>query len=655
MRVIVAEGADLPSLRERHARRLAHGEADESFARFLRDQALLVLERAERQARGARYKVPRLLPGDVFGNAAFRVRLASIAADAGKPVEAIEARAERYLREMAASQTPFTLDLITALYRAGVRGSHDPRIDVPDGALDRLRALLQRHPVVFCISHKSMLDTVAFALVMFDADLPIPLTFGGINLNTPGVGALAKRAGIIFLRRAFQDNETYKAVFRRYIDYLIDKRFALLWALEGTRSRTGKLLEPRFGLFNYVVDSLERTGVEDLRFVPVSVTYDQITEVDDYASEQRGRSKRGEGAGWMLRFFRRGNSHGRIFVRFGTPLTLGDVAPKVAAAGAGDDARGPLVRALALEVAQRLNAATPVTATAIVTLALLSAGRRAQKLHELHWLVRVVAILVRRRRIECVGTAGLRKPETLRALLAQLHATGIVSYFDEGIERLYGIRPEQHLKAAYYRNTAIHHFVADAIAELSMLAAADAAASGVADVQAAFLGYANALRELLRFEFFFAGGADFEAEVSARAQDRFDGWQRAAADGPRALEDLLARARPLVAHGVLRAFADAYRVVATVLAQRGEAAITDKSALQTVLLRFGRQELALDNVFSPESVSRVLHEGGLKLAAHRGLLEADRADGRRALEAEWRAVVERLERILSLGRRSQAH
>ena len=125
----------------------------------------------------------------------------------------------------------------------------------------------------------------------YEANLPLPLTFGGINLNAPGLGAIARRSGIIFLRRSFQDNEIYKATFRRYIDYLIEKRFSLLWALEGTRSRTGKLLPPKFGLFNYVFESIMRTRNYDVTFVPVSVVYDQITEVEDYAIEQRGQKK----------------------------------------------------------------------------------------------------------------------------------------------------------------------------------------------------------------------------------------------------------------------------------------------------------------------------------------------------------------------------
>jgi len=80
-------------------------------------------------------------------------------------------------------------------------------------------------------------------------------TAGGINMNFFPMGALMRRTGIFFIRRSFKDNEVYKLVLRQYIDYLVEKRFPLEWYIEGTRSRSGKLMPPRFGLLAYVVDA----------------------------------------------------------------------------------------------------------------------------------------------------------------------------------------------------------------------------------------------------------------------------------------------------------------------------------------------------------------------------------------------------------------
>ena len=645
MRFVSGQGSTLSDLGNRYQ----EVQGDEiGLVDFVRRQALITLERAERVARGARYKVPRLLPKDVFANREFRQTLANLAQQRDQDDASVEKKAERYLQEMAARQTPFTLDLIMALYRAAVRSNHNPAIDVDDTQLKRVAALLETRPVVFLTSHKSMLDTIALSIVLFDANLPLPLTFGGINLNTPGLGALARRAGIIFLRRSFQDNEIYKATFRRYIDYLIDKRFSLLWALEGTRSRTGKLLAPRFGLFNYVVESILRTQLLDVAFVPVSVAYEQITEVEDYATEQRGEKKKPEGATWMVRFLRPSKPHGKIFVRFGEELAITQLASQEQLAAGPEDARKQtLVQNLALQVAYRMNAATPITATAILTLILLAAGNRALSLKEIQFLARSGLSLIRRRQLEVVGNADFRKPETVTATLAQLNTTGIVSYFDEGRERLYGITEDQHLNAAYYRNTAIHYFVLDALVEIAILRAAE---SPPGEREAALFHVANDLREIFLFEFYFPRRADYPDAVSAVLQDRFQSWREALADGTEGVRAMLRKSPPLLAHSVLRSFADAYLVVARALVELGDETVADRAAFIADCLKLGRHMRLQGQLFSQEAVSKTLYESVVKLAAHRDLLQGgpESLQGRKDLLAELRDVCRALDVILAI-------
>jgi glycerol-3-phosphate O-acyltransferase len=634
---IVGDGAYLDELRERLAG-AATIVSDDELSAFVASQALIALERSERTVRGARYKVPRILPSDVFANANFRNLMANVAQQRDRSVQDVNEQAARYLREMAATQTPFTIEKMNAFYRTACHSHHDAEISVDRAQLERVAETIGSRPVVFLISHKSMLDTMALSLVLFDANLPLPLTFGGINLNKPGLGTFARRAGIIFLRRSFQDNEIYKATFRRYIDYLIEKRFSLLWALEGTRSRTGKLLPPRFGLFNYVLESILRTRLYDVTFIPVSVAYDQITEVEDYSIEQRGQKKKPEGITWPLRFLRRGRSRGQIHLRFGKGLTIRElVEPAELEAGIDDRQKQILVPTLAFEVAVRMNAATPITATSIVTLILLAGGNRAQSLAEIQALARAGAALIRRRRLEIVGRSNFRDADAVLATLSQLHETGIVSYLDEGTERLYAISADQHLNAAYYRNTAIHYFILDAFVEIALLDAATE--SG--DVREAFFDRTDDLRELFKFEFYLPRRADYRGELERRVHDRFENWENAT---PSALNEI----QPLVAHGVLRSFVDAYRVVASVLVAAGADAVDDKSNFLSQCLKAGKQQLLQGRVFSAESISKTLYETGWKLASYRGLLAANQADARHDFHREFRRINGRLDEILEI-------
>ena len=642
---IAGDGAYLSELHDRHIANAAATGARQALSDFIAGQALITLERSERMIRGARYKVPRILHSDVFANEGFRRVLANVAQQRDRSVPEIHRKATRYLEEMAATQTPFTLDMMTALYRASCRSHHDAQIGVDETQLAQVAQTLATRPVVFLISHKSMLDTMALSLVLFDANLPLPLTFGGINLRTPGLGALARRSGIIFLRRSFQDNEIYKATFRRYIDYLIEKRFSLLWALEGTRSRTGKLLPPRFGLFNYVVESILRTKLYDLTFIPVSVAYDQITEVEDYSIEQRGRTKKPEGMAWALRFLRRGKSRGKIHLRFGTALTITDLVDTAELeAGIDDRKKQILVPTLAFEVAVRMNAATPITATAIITLILLAGGNRALSLGEIQALARSGAALIRHRKLEIVGRSNFRDIDAVRATLDELHETGIVTYLDEGTERLYAIGADQHLNAAYYRNTAIHYFVLDAFVEIALLDAA----SDPDDPCEAFFESAKNLRELFKFEFYFPRRAEYRTEIERRVRDRFGDWEDAVRGDEADVQNALQKIRPLVAHGVLRSFVDAYRVVAKVLAAKGADAFDDEAAFLTQCLKSGKQQLLQGRVFSAESISKSLYATGLKLADYRGLLAAGQAEARHEFHQEFRRIDGRLDQVLAI-------
>lgn len=627
IRLLYGEGATLDDLEVAFEQAATIEGSQITISQFIVRRAIITLERAERLARGARYKIAKLLTDDIFASPQFEKQLNDIAKDSNKEIQTVRDEAKRYLHEMGALQTPFTLDLLAALERKALSVNHDPVIDLLPGAMDSLGERLGRQPVVFLISHKSMLDIAAFLVALYEANLPMPLTFGGINLKTPGFGALARRAGIIFLRRTFQDNAIYKATFRRYIDYLIEKRFSLQWALEGTRSRTGKLLPPRFGLFNYVIESILRTGSNDVAFVPVSVAFDQITEVADYAREQRGMAKKPEGATWFLRFFKRKAPHGRIFVRFGDPVQVDDILPSdKLGVDMPDTAKTELVQLLALRVAVNMNSATPITTSAIVTLILLASGKRAQSIDEIARLARAGTAMIRRRRLEIVGAADFKNTDVVQSTLKQLAATGIVTEHTTGISPLYSVTPDQHYNAAYYRNTAIHFFILDAIAEMSLLHCGRLESND----ERTLLDYAGTLREYFKFEFYFPRRADYQHEILAVADSRFKGWREALGDSS-ATEALLLRNQPLLGHAILRSFVDAYRIACRHLKEQADSEVTDRDTFIEACLPLGRHLHLQERIFSVESVSKILFEAAYKMFGHQGLLAADQSAQRTQL------------------------
>ena len=156
------------------------------------------------------------------------------------------------------------------------------------------------------------------------------------------------------------------------------------------------------------------------------------------------------------------------------------------------------------------------------------------------------------------------------------------------------------------------------------------------------------LRELFKFEFYFPRRADYRAEVEKRARERFGDWEDIVRRDEAGVREKLREVQLLVAHGVLRSFVDAYRIVAAVLAAAGADAIDVESEFLSRCLKTGKQQLLQERVFSAESVSKSLYQTGLQLADYRGLLAAKRAAERQVFHAEFRRITHRLDEILAM-------
>jgi glycerol-3-phosphate O-acyltransferase len=643
-RVVVAEPAPASALRARWKE--TGGDSTQSLAEFVVRQAHLALERAERRLRGARYKVPRFVYEEILARPSFRGGVALLARELGKPEAAVAKQAARYLREIAAIHSPYVIDLaarlIRRLYKRGYGEIHYDR-----AKLAEIYALGERHPLVFLPTHKSNLDHLVLQYALHENGHPPNHAAGGINMNFFPVGPLARRSGLFFIRRSFKDNPVYKLVLRQYIDYLIEKRFPLEWYIEGGRSRSGKLSPPRFGLLSYVIDSLRRGRSDDVYLIPTSMAYDQIQDVGDYVAENRGAAKERESFRWFVNVVRGLQKPlGNIHVRFGEPLSLAAEIGQAEPSGDPDaDERSVAIAKVAFEVAVRINRVTPITPTSLVTLALLGADR-AVTVEETVRVLRNWVDYVRRRELPTTEALRLDTPEGVGATLAELQVNGVVTCFDEGPESVYAIGEDQHLAAAYYRNTIVHFFINSAIAELALLRAAE---DGVADRAGEFWDEVLRLRDLLKFEFFFAEKDEFREEIRREVSLNSTSWE-AALSSPEEIQALLRKFRPFMAQRVLRPFLEAYRVVSDELEQADPAAPFDETQFLKHCLARGKQYQLQRRIRSAESVSKVLFATALSLARNRGLFEANAelTERRAAFAAELRDVIRRIEAIAAL-------
>lgn len=641
--VVVGEPATASSLRAEWD----GGSDGGTFVSFVQRRATLALERAERRLRGNRYKVPRFVRRDIVSAASFAEHAREIALMENRSPDAALRRASRYLREIAASHSPYLIDLVANAIRWLYRRGYRAILYSPED-LAGVLSLGQRYPLVFLPSHKSNLDHLALQYVLWENDAPPNHTAGGINMNFFPVGPIIRRTGVFFIRRSFKNNNLYKFVLQTYLDYLIEKRFPLEWYLEGGRSRSGKLLPPRYGMLTYVADAFSRGKSEDAYLIPLSITYDHIQDVGAYAAEQRGERKERESLGWLIRTVRSlGSRYGNIHLRFGEPLALSAFIEQ------GEPVPPIDVQKIAFEVSTRINDVTPVTPSALLTIALLIGEGKAFTLDELREQVGELCSYIRERNVPVTERVESKNEEQIASILRRLDDEGITATFDDGPQTVYMIGAEERLAASYYRNTVIHFFINASIAELSLLTAAEAPVAG----PEAFWEEVMRLRDLLKFEFFFAEKDEFRQQVWNELLHQDDRWPKRVLQGADEIRSLLRELRPLTSYWVLRPYLEAYQVVADALVLHSPYVEVNEKKFISDCLALGKQYRLQQRISTDESVSQVLFSSALKLAANRGLLDVDDPDcgaQRRSFAAEIRDVLRRIDSIAALaaGRRA---
>jgi glycerol-3-phosphate O-acyltransferase len=404
------------------------------------------------------------------------------------------------------------------------------------------------------------------------------------------------------------------------------------------------------GLLRYLTDAIAEAGVDDVRIVPVSIVYDHLEEVVDLAAESRGAAKPAESLRWLVGYARRLNRPaGRIQVRFGEPL---DVAQTLAFHGVADDPKLALAK-LAFDVCTRINRATALTRTGIVTLAMLGLDGRSLCAAEVCDVVEPVQRYARARSLPGTDeTEALRTPEGIRPTLATLVERGVLDCYSGGPEPVYAIDDENELVAAFYRNSVIHWFVNRAIGELALVCAAEDD-SGGDSIEIAWRE-AFRVRDVLKFEFFFADQTGFRAEMREELSLIEPSWT---STGPLTLRDVgiaLVSSGALVAHRVLRSFLEAYHVVAECLLTIPSTDSIDRAEIASRCLGLGEQMRRRRQITSGDAVSRELFLTALKLADNRGLLERGSEPGRAAFAGELRELVRRVQVLAELDRRRPA-
>lgn len=341
--------------------------------------------------------------------------------------------------------------------------------------------MAKKESIFFMPCHKSHLDYICLQALCFRVGISLPIIVAGDNLNFTAVGPMLRNLGAFFIRRSFNDDKLYGSVIQAYITTLLSKGYNMECFIEGTRSRTGKLLPPKFGIIKYVLDAILSGDVSDTWICPVSTQYDKVVETESYVRELLGKEKEKEN---LFAFLSAGSivnlKLGRIDIRFTEPWSIKEFAfdmlnkecARVGVATASVDSKhlpAPvhqrILRSVGYKVLNDINKVAIIMPTSLIGTVLLtlrgSGISRGDLIRRVDWLINTIKNQGGR-----VGSFGARTEDIVDNGLSVL-GPQLVSVETKGlVEPIYSAKDTFQL--SYYRNQVIHLFVSDAIVSVAL-------------------------------------------------------------------------------------------------------------------------------------------------------------------------------------------
>jgi glycerol-3-phosphate O-acyltransferase len=638
----------------------SNGASDEVLLRRITYAMLRRLERERRSVTGPAAKPPDRVRHEIVRSPRIQALIEDLAGDRPEERSKLSSRALELLRELQANPELTTIKVmevaIERLFHRIYAGIEYNQEDV-----ERLRKAARDGTLILLPSHKSHIDYLVLSYIFNAENLPLPLIAAGDNLNFFPLGSVFRRGGAFFIRRSFRGDRLYAAVVDAYIRRLIRDGFPIEVFLEGGRSRTGKLLPPKFGLLSMVVDAALAVPQRQVFFVPVSIGYERVVEASSYERELSGGEKTREDAAGLLKtsgVLR--HRYGRINLQVGQLLTLDELCDELGVASS--DAARPakrrgVVTRLGNRVMDEINRVTAVTPGALTALALLSHEHRGISHQDLlercrHLLEDVQKLGARVTPTTQTPTGQLRPEAIGEALQMFLDAELIEAYhlgpsevprlFDSLLRRrqppggasYYTVREGKRLLLDTSKNIIVHFFVERALVTIALLAA-----PGPPLALAIVKKRVQELSRLFKFEFRFRADAPFDEifeETIKKMRDLgvlgVDGealGYGAGRGGEPPHEWLEGYA------SILRNFLEGYRVASRTLVALLKGPLADKEFIRRALALGSRMYLA-GEIERREAVSKPLVENALLAFADQGYLRADH--GKLELAAEYRSA-----------------
>lgn len=440
-------------------------------------------------------KPRRKVVEEVVKSAVFKQAIEPFAQQTGFSMEQVQDKARGYVKEIASDLNYLAIPLWDLVLSWVFKRIYDG-ISIDTASLQKLRDKVGQAPIVFVPNHRSHMDYILLSYIFYYNDLPMPYVCAGNNMNFWPFGGLFRKSGAFYIRRSFEGNRLYQATLYAYLHYLLKEKALLEFFIEGTRSRSGKLLPPRFGILSLLMKAYqEQADIPDILFVPTAIVYETVIEEDAYTREMEGATKKRETFWDVLRirkYLRR--RYGKVNVRFGEPVSLAAFEGKNP-----DYERTDVVPRFAGQINHDINRNTVVTPSALVACALLANPHAVTTKQEVLQRIERFRRYLEFKRSPVTDLLQQHPEEAIEAAVQKYTHDRLLRRYDDEEGTFFRIRSRRRRVLEYYKNTGVHFFVSAAAVSAVMLSWQDVRVTPkTIEAEVVFL------RDLLADEFRFA-------------------------------------------------------------------------------------------------------------------------------------------------------
>lgn len=312
-----------------------------------------------------------------------------------------------------------------------------------------IRHLAEQHEIVYLPCHRSHMDYLLLNHNLLNLGVTVPHTAAGLNMNFWPMGPVFRGGGGFFIRRSFNGNHLYKTVFSEYLKYLMTHRYSMCFYLEGGRSRTGNLLDPKLGLLSMIME-YSKTCERKVYLVPIYIGYDKMLDGLSYLKELRGSKKQSESFGQLVKARKvLKKNAGEAYLNFGNPIELKNSLHT-------DQNVKSATKKIAHKVMCNINEACVVSPISIFSLALFATPNRALGEEDLISLVKQWYVILKH--IPYSSCSVIADENVKRSLEYTEQLCSISRFSHQGGDVLYINEKDAEL-LNYYKNNITHLFL----------------------------------------------------------------------------------------------------------------------------------------------------------------------------------------------------